>query len=78
MSPFSANFSQNSLSAKGKVTLYVLYIILDEMMDELTSQDFIDYMVELSSDKYGADLKKKPGKGSDSVPTASFRKLNVD
>jgi hypothetical protein len=36
----------------------------------------VDYLLDLASGKYGIDTKLKPSE--EDVPSASFRKLNVD
>ena len=48
----------------------------DELIAELQTPEFVNYIKEQTGPKYGADLelrKKEP-----QVPVASFRKLNVD
>lgn len=50
--------------------------IADAMIADMMRPEFRNYMLELSSGKYGVDLEKK--KKSDNTPVASFRKLNVD
>ena len=44
--------------------------------EEIMKQPVADYIVEMTSGKYGVDTKLKPA--DDDVPSASFRKLNVD
>ncbi|XP_053378166.1 retinaldehyde-binding protein 1-like [Mercenaria mercenaria] len=45
--------------------------------EEITKQPVVDYIMDLTSPgKYGVDSKLKPAE--DDVPSASFRKLNVD
>lgn len=46
------------------------------MIADMQSPDFMAYIKELSSGKYGVDLKMR--KEGEDVPAASFRKLNVD
>ena len=59
------------------VLKYVYYLLFsDELIAELQTPEFVNYIKEHTSPKYGADLelrKKEP-----QVPVASFRKLNVD
>lgn len=45
----------------------------DAMIEDLTKQEFRDYIKDLSSGKYGIDMKKR--KDVDE-PAASYRKLN--
>lgn len=49
--------------------------IVDEMISDMMSPDFREYIKNLSSDKYGVDVKQRK---QDDTPVASFRKLNVD
>lgn len=46
------------------------------MIADMQSPEFVEYITELSSDKYGVDLKQR--KQEPEAPAASFRKLNVD
>ncbi|XP_060565140.1 alpha-tocopherol transfer protein-like [Ruditapes philippinarum] len=49
--------------------------IVEEMLADMQSNDFREYIKHLSSDEYGVDLKARK---NDDTPVASFRKLNVD
>ena len=47
----------------------------ENMIDDMMKPEFRNYILDLSSDKYGVDLDKK----KQSSPTvATFRKLNID
>lgn len=50
--------------------------IEDEMISELTEPGMRNYLLELSSGKFGVDSEKR--KSAEQAPVASFRKLNVD
>lgn len=53
--------------------------IVDEMIADMQSPEFRNYIKDLSSDRYGVDLKqRKQDIKQDDAPVASFRKLNVD
>lgn len=45
------------------------------MIADMMSPEFREYIKDLSSDKYGVDLKERQ---NDDAPAASFRKLNID
>lgn len=49
--------------------------IVDEMIADMNSPSFREYIKDLSSDKYGIDLNNRK---QDEAPAASFRKLNID
>ena len=38
---------------------FIKTCISDEIIEELTSQEFVDYITTLTSDKYGADLRTR-------------------
>lgn len=48
----------------------------EKLINDMMRPEFRNYIVDLSSGKYGVDLAKK--KAAESVPAASFRKLNTD
>lgn len=48
------------------------------MIADMQSPEFRNYMKNLSSDRYGVDLKQRKQEKQDDPPVASFRKLNVD
>lgn len=50
--------------------------IPEQMIEDMMRPEFRNYVVELSSGKYGVDLEKK--KKAEMTPVASFRKLNID
>lgn len=49
--------------------------VVNEMIEDMLSPEFREYMKDLSSENYGVDLKVRK---QDDAPVASFRKLNVD
>ena len=51
------------------------FCISENMIEDMMKPEFRNYIIELSSNKYGVDLDKK----KQSIPTvSSFRKLNID
>ena len=57
-----------------KLCLNQIFLISEEMIEDMMKPEFRNYIKDLSSSKYGVDLEKK----KQSLPTvASFRKLNV-
>ena len=49
--------------------------LAEAMIADMIKPEFRDYIKDLSSSKYGVDLKKR---AQDDAPVESFRKLNVD
>ncbi|XP_053402132.1 uncharacterized protein LOC123548576 isoform X1 [Mercenaria mercenaria] len=49
--------------------------IANEMLEDMMSPEFREYIRDLSSEKYGVDLKERK---QDHTPEESFRKLNVE
>ncbi|XP_045194407.2 alpha-tocopherol transfer protein-like [Mercenaria mercenaria] len=49
--------------------------IVDEMIEDMMSPEFREYIKDLSCEKYRVDLKERK---EDDTPTESFRKLNVE
>jgi hypothetical protein len=56
--------------------MHIFILITAYNKEEITKQPVVDYLLDLASGKYGIDTKLKPSE--EDVPSASFRKLNVD
>lgn len=52
--------------------------LVEEMIADMNTPEFRSYIKNLSSDKYGVDLKARAKDKASEAPVASFRKLNVD
>ena len=53
-----------------------MFIFVDEMLADMKSDGFREYIKNLSSEKYGVDIQER--KNTDTPVAASFRKLNID
>ena len=54
----------------------IISFFVDDFKAKLKSKEFVDYIKEITSEKYGIDVSKKPK--AEPEYQASFRKLNVD
>ncbi len=50
-------------------------LVPDDVNKKLTSPNYRQHVLELTSDKYGIDKSKLP---KDNQPAAHFRKLSID
>ena len=58
------------------IDLIVFISVLDEMIASMNEDKFRKYIMDLSSDRYGVDVKIR--KQAEPTAEASFRKLNIE
>ncbi|XP_052266579.1 alpha-tocopherol transfer protein-like [Dreissena polymorpha] len=52
--------------------------VVEKMIEDMRRPEFLTYIRDLSSGKYGVDKSRIPAKTSDESPAASYRKINTD